>query len=269
MRNIYAENINATIYIDKDNEKILEKALQENEGVTISELNNQQTKHAKPITLTIKTPLPKPVNIQFPKTYIIQNKIDINDMNFKLPDEWLVDYVATKSLKENGVIDNIAQFERELQSNSDISIIDASYKISEKCNFKYFDVYNRLFSLYNDTKINRNHIPDIEKQIEEFLITKEKTEAKQQKTIRLIKEEGFEKNDNGELFTMVNLNVASEQNLYYNEEGKFHYNPYNFDSNAEKTFFKTLLVQIPNVKNDEIEGIYFTGGLTHKNRFLF
>lgn len=264
LRNVYAENINATIYIDKDNEKILEKALQENEGVTISELNKQQTRKANPTTLTIKTPLPKSVKIQFPKTHIVQNRIDINAITLQLPDEELVDYVATKSLKENGAIDNIARFERELQNNGDISIIDASYEISEKYNFKYFDVYNKLFALYGDAKINRNHIPHLERQIEEHLITKEKTEATEERTVRLIKEEGFTKNEKGELFTVVNLNSTNENNLYYNEESKFHYNPYNFDSNAEKTFFETLLAQIPNVKNDEIEGIYFTGGLSHK-----
>lgn len=181
LRNIFGEDINATIYIDKDNEKILEKALQENEGVTVNELNNQKTQQTKPIKLTIKTPLPKPVKIQFPKTQIIQNTVDINTIALKLPDEKLVDYVATKSLTENGIIDNIARFERELSSDSNISIIEASCKISEKYNFKYFDVYNKLFTLYNNTKINQQHITSLEKQIEKHLIIERKIEERQEK----------------------------------------------------------------------------------------
>jgi hypothetical protein len=41
----------------------------------------------------------------------------------------------------------------------------------------------------------------------------------------------------------------------------FHYSPYNFDSNPEKSFFEQLLAHL-NVKPYEVEDIYFTGALT-------
>jgi hypothetical protein len=40
----------------------------------------------------------------------------------------------------------------------------------------------------------------------------------------------------------------------------FHYDPYNFDSNPEKSFFTQLLDAV-NLEPEQVEDIYFTGGL--------
>ena len=41
----------------------------------------------------------------------------------------------------------------------------------------------------------------------------------------------------------------------------FHYDPYNFDSNPESSFFEQVLHEL-NLKPEQIEDIYFTGALT-------
>jgi predicted nucleotidyltransferase len=50
----------------------------------------------------------------------------------------------------------------------------------------------------------------------------------------------------------------------------FHYSPYNFDSKAEKDFFEQLLVVL-NENPQDIEDIYFTGGISDPNKtdFIF
>jgi len=42
----------------------------------------------------------------------------------------------------------------------------------------------------------------------------------------------------------------------------FHYSPYDFDSNPEKSFFEQMLEHV-NLKPDEVEDIFFTGALTN------
>ena len=48
----------------------------------------------------------------------------------------------------------------------------------------------------------------------------------------------------------------------------FHYSPYNFDSNPEKSFFEKLLEQLQ-LRREEIEDIYFTGALTDPGKTDF
>jgi len=48
----------------------------------------------------------------------------------------------------------------------------------------------------------------------------------------------------------------------------FHYTPYNFDSNPEKSFFEQMLAHL-NLKPDVVEDIYFTGALTDPTKTDF
>ena len=230
LRNIYAEEIGATIYIDKENEKILEKELSSVEGVAISQFNNQKTQKATQVTLTLKTPLPQDVKIKFPEVQFRQNNIDINDIDLTRPDEKKVGYVERKSLKD-GKLDEIAIYESSIADES-VSIIDVAYKISDKYDFPYFDVYDKLEELYSGGReIYKNHIANLERQIERHFTT-EITNNTQEKTIKLIKKEGFETDENGNLYTTININKAKESNLFSGNTN--HYNPYNFDVISKK-----------------------------------
>jgi len=48
----------------------------------------------------------------------------------------------------------------------------------------------------------------------------------------------------------------------------FHYTPYNFDSNPEKSFFEQLLDHL-NLHPTEVEDLYFTGALTDPEKTDF
>jgi hypothetical protein len=48
----------------------------------------------------------------------------------------------------------------------------------------------------------------------------------------------------------------------------FHYTPYNFDSNPEKSFFEQMLVSLK-LQPGDVEDIYFTGALTSPDKTDF
>jgi predicted nucleotidyltransferase len=64
--------------------------------------------------------------------------------------------------------------------------------------------------------------------------------------------------------------LLSWEQLKANNAGGFgfHYSPYNFDSNPEKSFFEELLRHV-NTRPDEVEDIYFTGALTDPKKTDF
>ena len=64
--------------------------------------------------------------------------------------------------------------------------------------------------------------------------------------------------------------LLSWRDMVAQNEGDFgfHYDPYNFDSSPEQDFFRQVLHAI-NVEPEQVEDIYFTGGLTDPNKTEF
>jgi hypothetical protein len=98
--------------------------------------------------------------------------------------------------------------------------------------------------------------------------------------LALVKPEGFDKGvapDGTECYTAEIVYPVDRESLLLRWEQLqpknvadfgFHYSPYDFDSNPEKSFFELMLGHL-NLKPKEVEDIYFTGALTDPNRTDF
>jgi hypothetical protein len=106
-------------------------------------------------------------------------------------------------------------------------------------------------------------------------VRKEKVDV----ALALVKPEGFvgETIDGTEVYTAEIAYPKDRESLLLSWETMrrhnrrdfgFHYEPYNFDSNPEKSFFEQLLAHL-DVHPGDVEDVYFTGALTDPQRTDF
>jgi hypothetical protein len=98
--------------------------------------------------------------------------------------------------------------------------------------------------------------------------------------LALVKPEGFTKDLDAsgmEVYTADIVYPKEREHLLLSWEAMtrqnsadfgFHYSPYDFDSNPEKSFFEQMLGHL-NLKAGDVEDIYFTGAVTDPNKTDF
>ena len=139
-------------------------------------------------------------------------------------------------------------------------------------------VKTALNKLYPNQSLPTNHLQDLFAQIEAQTTAYETVLEKITEALAIIKtmDENnrpiFEKDENGYFYHTIRYNKNLTKHLLHQDDEKlanpnklgFHYTPYNFDSDPEQDFFEKILPQL-NLKQQEIQDIYFTGGLTNPN----
>jgi hypothetical protein len=141
-------------------------------------------------------------------------------------------------------------------------------------------VYDELKRIYEGiTEIPIAHLVNIGRQIEQQTRHYEVREETVENALALVKFDGFQKSidaDGAEVYTAeISYPIDRQKLLAHWEDWKdkagdfgFHYTPYNFDSNPEKSAFEQLLEHM-NLHPAEVEDIYFTGALTDPNQTDF
>jgi len=123
------------------------------------------------------------------------------------------------------------------------------------------------------------HIATLAEQIEAQNARYEVQEETVEVALALVKPEGFTKaigSDGADVYTAeITYPIEREGLLAHWETWKqkagefgFHYDPYNFDSNPEKSFLDQILADL-NLHPAEVQDIYFTGALTDPGKTDF
>jgi hypothetical protein len=266
LRNIDGENITAKIYLSTSTREILDKELQANFGITIRDLGN-----AKPATvqreIVVKNQNIAPIKITTKIETFRQARLNVDDIKFEtfnMLDRTVEKMTHDIDLQNGGI--GYAKTHKEIEVVNRHGIINVAHRFATKYNIDYFKIYDKLKNAFNEGFIQSYHIKELEKQIEKLLITTSGEEREEVLTKYFIRKEGFQINANGELFAVVNVR-ADKQYLLTKEGIDWHYTPYIFDSEPEKEFLDKILARLtdPQTKED-IENIYFTGGLTHPSQ---
>ena len=134
-------------------------------------------------------------------------------------------------------------------------------------------VYDELRRLYGDEDIPSPDLDDLGRQIEVQTRFYEVKEEKVDVALALVRPEGFQTEteaDGTEVYVAEIVYPKDREHLLLSwktmqsknrQDFGFHYDPYNFDSNPEKSFFEQVLHHL-NLKPEEVEDIYFTGAIT-------
>jgi len=275
----------AKIYLSQANVRILDSQLKETYGESLQELNRTPQNIIKDKLVLRKIEIP-PILIKrkIQKVVLIDKEIDITQIDLKKPD--IVTEESKKviyDLKEipdrKGVL--IAKKEEKIVIEEDfIDVYSFAVELSSLYRLPLMPIYEKIRSLYPDGEIPGKHAYKIREYLEDKIKNYKITEEEIEQALALIKPEGFNKEEkDGEVIYTTEiiyhkdkaekLLVSYEKFKDLNKEGfGFHYTPYNFDSEPEKDFFLNLLNEL-NEDPDDVEDIYFIGGLTDPNKTDF
>ena len=277
----------AKIYLSEANVRILDSQLKETFGESLQELNRTSQNVVKERLVLRKTEIP-PILIKrkIRKVVPIDEEVEISQISFQKPEipveeSKKVIYDLKEIPDRKGVL--IAKEEEKITIEEDfIDVYSLAVELSSLYRLPLMSIYEKLRSLYSNGEIPESHAHKIREQIElqirNYVITEEEIEQ----GLALIKKEGFDKEEtDGELVHTTEIiyhkDKAEKLLMSYERFKKlnkkdfgFHYNPYNFDSEAEKDFFGNILNEL-NEDPDDVEDIYFMGGLTDptKTDFFF
>ena len=154
------------------------------------------------------------------------------------------------------------------------TLYGATAELSANYHLESNEILTSLQKIYNSKSlIPAHHLPELGQQIEEQRSDYEEFWEEIDIALVLIKTEGFEKHyEKGQPIYTARVSFAKNRAHLYKTAGElpddevardfsFHYEGYNFDSQSEADYLErtlNLLKQQP----DEIDGIWFTGGLT-------
>jgi len=284
LRQVPGNRQKASIYLSTSNYAALDRQLQETYGETIDDFNGARTTSRRSIIRLRKLNLPPLVVRQLVRT-VRRKEAASATLRLALPEptasasfEKRVFRMAEQHATEN-VLAQVGETET-LQSLEEYT--DPRAAATElSCNYRvdFWAVLDNLSELYPTGKIPIRHLKELAAQIEEQTAIYEVREETVEIALALVKPEGFTREprvDGTEVYTAEISYPVDRENLLLpwdkirNEAGDFgfHYDPYDFDSNPEKSFFEQLLREI-RTDPSNVQDVYFTGALTdpHKTDF--
>ncbi|MFP3869224.1 MAG: hypothetical protein ACLFUU_13910 [Desulfobacteraceae bacterium] len=286
LRQIPGNLVKARIYLSLDNRAILDRQLQETYGETIADLDNTQVQRRRvtiylrklkipPLvvrqlvrTVVRRDTLPEPLRLAPPQT-TYQNTLK------KITFTVIEQRTTSSLLQQVGDAVEIAALPETIDLYATAVELAAIYRLS------LWNVLDELRRLYNNAaELPLPHLADLALQIEVQTRNYELHEETVEKALALVRPEGFQKSldeQGAEVYTADISYPIDRQNLLLSWEEMraanqgdfgFHYDPYNFDSKPEKSFFGQMLTHL-NLHPDEVEDIYFTGALTTPDKTEF
>jgi len=285
LRQVPGNRVKARVYLSTDNFTVLDRQLQETYGETIAELyrSGQETRSARLILR--KFDLPPLVVTQVVRT-VIRKAREVQALRLERPQ-----FTASDQLKKS--IHTLADQQATLsvlRQVGDTVAIDAipemtdayvaAVDLAARYRLDLWAVFDELRRLYGSQDIPLSHLDDLVDQIEKQTRIYEVHEERVDRALALVKPDGFRKEIDAsgtEVYTadivypkdreylMLSWEQMKGQNPH---EFGFHYSPYDFDSNPEKSFFEQMLAHL-NLHPSEVEDIYFTGALTDPGKTDF
>lgn len=263
LRQIDGNSHAATIYLSYKNAEILNKELEASFGITTKTLNNQ--KPSEEVLQEIKLQ-----KLNIPKLQIIMQTREIaeeENIGTKIILSLPQVEKSIKSIKnlEGGILKETL-IKAEIIEQSNISLLLLANHLANKFHLKSLEIFKELAKIY-EMEAPKSHIQFLEEQISRQKQNYKEITKYVKKVLAIVKygEEGFKKSPDGNYYfhTLKFESRSKKLDLLKSGEQKysFHYSPLNFDSNPEMDFHAKLL-QMLGEQKENIEDIYFTGGLS-------
>ncbi len=275
----------ARVYLSTDNFGILDRQLQETYGESIAELNAVGQESRRTRIVLRKLDIPPLVVTQLVRT-VLRKDAAIGPLRLVRPRAsarptlekrvyTLAEQQATASvLRQLGDAITLESPQEEIDPYAAAVDLAARYRLD------VWAVYDELRRLYGETDVPLADLDGLARQIEEqtrsYEIKKEKVDV----ALALVRPDGFDRHtepDGTEVYTAEIVYPKDREDLLLSWKAMerdnpggfgFHYDPYDFDSNPEKSFFEEMLRRL-NLKPEEVDDIYFTGALTDPGKTDF
>jgi len=285
LRQLPGNEKKARVYLSLDNFGILDRQLQETYGETISDLNRAQLKTGTS-TIRVRKLDVAPVVVRQIIRVVVRKPQQSHSLQLDRP-RTAGGPVLRKITYTLSAQKATARVLQQVGDSLDISaapkataIYSAAVELAAIYRLPLWELYEELKSAYDGAaELPVADLGALAEQIEEQTRDYEVREETVEKALALVKLDGFKKDlepDGSEVYTAeISYPIDREKLLVAWADWAnaadgfgFHYSPYNFDSNPEKSFFEQLLGHI-RLNPDEVEDIYFTGGLTDPKKTDF
>lgn len=280
LRQVPENKQRATIYIEAQNQRILNKELQDTFKASLYDIHLLEPE-TKTQILEIKKETYPPLKITRKIKKVIKTAEQQKEIQLTKPvtiiKEQTLKTISEPNLKtQYFFLTSSGEQTQILFETSSYDLYTATLKIAQNYHLDYLQILQKLKQIYGQNQIPRNHLQalfeQVESQVQNYkIITETITEA-----LAIIKfqdeaqKEVFTKNEKGIYCHTIRYKAGSFGNdnkllvhkkKFPDAKLGFHYTPYNFDSEPEKDFFEQMFFRLK-LKIAQIEDIYFTGGLT-------
>ena len=290
LRQVPGNGHSAKVFLDYGNVRTLDKELKDNFGTDL-DLLSAASGDKETVTLRIvKTELPKleitrtikrAIRTEKPSDNLTLNKPEPQEAPVVLRSILTPDFSGPREiLMPTGDT-------KELPAVAEMTGCHAAaWKIASRYHLPVIPILKKLNSLYPEGEMPNTHLYGLFQQVEEQQANYETVEEEVTEAMALIKvkdEAGndvFEKDEGGVYVHRLRLLKRNYERmkaggLFAEREGyedkrdlSFHYTPYNFDSEPERSFFRQILFAL-NTNPDDVTAFLFTGGLTDPNKTDF
>jgi hypothetical protein len=286
LRQISGNRVKARIYLSMDNRAVLDRQLQETYGETIAELNGAKSNTRRDKIRLVKVKLPPFVIKKVVRTVVRKEEATPEPLVLtKPPNERgavlervrldIAEQVVTRN-----VLKQIADTVEIETAPVTTDLYGAAVELAAVYRLDVWNILDELRRIYaGEDEVPISHLAELASQIEEQTRNFDVREETVEVALALLKPDGFNKElaeDGTEFYTAeITYPIDREQLLTPLEKFKdkagrfgFHYTPYNFDSNPERSFFLDLLDQL-HLHPEKIEDVYFTGAVTDPKKTEF
>lgn len=272
----------ARIYVSKGNRSVLQKQLEETYGTSIEELNHDVTERIEEEIELLKPDLPPLIirkkQLRFRRKEKAQSLIFLTliaPKEIREPKAQLSTWTMVENKQGKVRMQRVDGGEDALElSSTEFSLYGAAAELAANYHLPSQLIYKALASAYGaDSRVPEYHLEALGQQIEDQTSDYETWHEEIDTALALTKSDGFQKRlRNGVPVYTARISFSKDRQELYRtadqlpqtdlaRERSFHYEGYNFDSAPEADYLERVLGMI-NQHPDNIEGIWFTGGLT-------
>jgi type III restriction enzyme len=279
LRQVPGNSMKARIYLSRENRAILDRQLQETYGESIADLDRTARDVRSARLVLRKLDLPPVILTRLVRT-VVPLPASEEPLRLERPSAGAAGSALARAVLDiierpgrRGLLQQVGETVAVEMQPDTLGRYEAAVELAGSCHVDLWAVHDELGRLYApDEEVPAAHLPELARQIAEqswrYTVREEGVEW----ALALVRPEGFakERDDAGtEVYTAEITYPKDREHLLLrgrevreNQRGfGFHYDPYNFDSNPERDFFEQLLREV-NVHPDDVDDVYFTGGLT-------
>lgn len=284
LRQVPDNTLSARIYLSMDNRAILDTQLHETYGETIDGLNGAATR-SRPWTITLRKVDIPPLVVRKQVRMVMpvlgsERPLRLEHVAGQKARLIMVTYTMAEQQSTQRILQQVGDSVTIASIPDTLDVYTAAVELASNYYLPPMTVYSELERLYGgEGELPKADLTGLAEQIEAQTRRYEVREEMVEVALALVKPEGFRKEvaeDGVETYTAEIQFPVDRQSLlasfkdWQAKAGRlgFHYDPYNFDSHPEKSFFEQLLDGL-GVAAEQVEDIYFTGALTDPQKTDF
>ncbi len=274
----------ARVYLTHANKKTLDDQLAETYGTSLKDLSLQQAERVEKEIVLRKPELPR-LLIKKRVLRFRRKDTDLPPLVFTLPPETAPAGIVVETWSPTETEGGATRLQRKDAGDEvlpsappELDIYTAAALLAADCHLPTPEVLVALRQTYGAAgEVPEYHLAPLARQIAEQRADYETWFEEIDVAVALVKKEGFDAREkNGQTVYTARVSFAKERESLYIKAAdtssavlarnlSFHYEGYNFDSAPEREFLERTLALLEKHVH-QVEGLWFTGGLTDPNK---